>query len=561
MVTFIPKIDPAEIQNPGERKVAEALAHHLPDQVRVIHSLNWVRKRKSASLVEGECDFVVIDPQHGLLFLEVKGGILGFDSSLSGWWRQSPYATRIPLNKDPFRQVQNSMHAIIKCIREALEITDLSCIYGFAVAFPDGVFQGKTPPGVTRQQILDAGDLKDLDKRLRGIFRLFKRRNSQSLTAGEVKRIESAIFPQFDIVPVVWRKVEEQERRLHRLTQEQAVILDALAHHSTALIQGGAGTGKTLLALAKAQQAAQSGMRALLLCYNRPLRDWLNDTAQLQFKQDLTINTYHELVHEFCKSAKLDFNPKGVDDPRIFWKDHAPDLLMQACDLLPEHKKFDAVVIDEGQDFQELWWHSLDSVFKEPENKSCFYAFFDPNQNLYLREDVRPPSELGKPFLLWKNCRNSPPIAEYCDLLINDCENGRAHSLEVFPAESRHKGFSKIAELVHNLSVPGIGGLKPSQIAVLLPGFPTDDWPAKFRKTNTTRDLQEWRNNQGVLIESYARFKGLEADAVIVLTAPVDKENDRLRTLHYVACSRAKHILKIVEVIDKRQNDSGGHEY
>ena len=59
-----------------------------------------------------------------------------------------------------------------------------------------------------------------------------------------------------------------------------------------------------------------------------------------------------------------------------------------------------------------------------------------------------------------------------------------------------------------------------------------------------------WRNNQGILMESHARFKGLEADAVIILTAPIAETNDRERRLNYVACSRAKHILTIVEVTE-----------
>ena len=58
---------------------------------------------------------------------------------------------------------------------------------------------------------------------------------------------------------------------------------------------------------------------------------------------------------------------------------------MQACERLgPEHK-FDAVVVDEGQDFRELWWTSLESVFRDPDDKACYYVFFDPNQNLYVQ--------------------------------------------------------------------------------------------------------------------------------------------------------------------------------
>ena len=529
--------------------MANVLASHLSDQVDVIHSFNWVHKRSSGPLVEGECDFIVLDPKNGLLFVEVKGGIVGFDPQTDEWWRLSRYNTKIPLNKDPFKQVQHNMYVIVDHIKEQLKLPQLNCTYGFAVIFPDGSFEGQVPPSITRSQIIDARDMGKIENRLTRIFGLFRRNSNTPLTKAEIRQIEFTLFPKFDIVPVLWRKIEDQEERIHRLTEEQKRLLGLLTNQTKASIQGGAGTGKTLLALAKAQQAADTGMRTLLLCYNRPLRDWLSHTAEAEFEQELTIKTYHELVHDFCKAVRLEFNPDQYSSPRDFWNDTAPDLLMQACDLLSESEKFDAVIVDEGQDFLELWWHSLDSIFKDPGNKGCFYVFFDPNQILYLKEQLRLPPELGDPFLLYRNCRNSPEIAQYCEMLLDDRINRPTHSLDVFQVGSRQSGFQKIAELVSELSAPKTGELSPSQIVVLVPGFPVDDWPVRFKRIKTTRDLNAWRNDQGVLIESYARFKGLEADAVIILTAPIGDENDRERRLNYVACSRAKHLLKIVEVV------------
>lgn len=555
MARFIPTIDPSKIGNSSERKVANAFAGQLPDQVAVIHSLNWVRKRDSGPLVEGECDFVVIHPQFGLLFLEVKGGILEFDPSTEQWWRRISSNRKDLLNKDPFKQVHDNMYAIVEYITSHLKLQSLHCTYGYAAVFPDGTFQGDVPPSITRKQIIDANDLDRLEKCLTSIFRLFQRKNSKGLTREEVKRIKYALFPKFDIVPVLWREVEEQEQRLHRLTEEQKSLLDFLSNQAAASIQGGAGTGKTLLALAKAQQAAQAGMRTLLLCYNRPLREWLNLTAKSEFKHELQIKTYHELVHDYCKEAQLEFSPDNTRSDPKFWNERAPDLLMHACELLPDSARFDAVIVDEGQDFRELWWHSLESIFFDSNSKNCYYVFFDPNQILYLTEDLLLPSELGTPFVLQKNCRNSPHIAEYCQMLIDSESGCKNHSLDVFQVSSREMGFQKVSELVSLLSGSGSGGLKPSQIAVLVPGYPVDDWPAKFKRTAAVRDLEAWRNCEGILIESHARFKGLEADAVIMLTAPISNANDRDRRLNYVACSRAKHILKIVEVIEK-PNDS-----
>lgn len=548
MVTFIPTINPNQIENRGERRVAEALAAQLPKRVRAMHSLNWVQANKSGRLTEGECDFVILDENIGLLFVEVKGGVLGYDPGVNDWWRLTDSENRKWLNKDPFQQVRGNMYALVKHIKKRLYSSELPCTYGYAVAFPDGRFHGELPPGIARSLVLDVDDLDYLEQRIHRIFGKFRRENHQPLTRAEVKNIELSLYPKFDIVPVLWREIEEKEREIHRLTEEQKNVLSILNNQRVALIQGGAGTGKTLLALAKAQQTTQSGMRTLLLCYNRPLKDWLNKTAQTDFDCSLTINNYHGLVHDFCKASGVEFDPDKSNDEQKFWNEEAPELLMQACEALPANQKFDALIVDEGQDFHELWWDSLDSVFEDSENKNCFYVFFDPNQNLYVRDGLQLPDELGESFPLEKNCRNSPEIAAYCDLLITPDSDMKTHEIEVLKVASRNEGFQKIAELVNQLSSSGTGGLNPSQIAVLVPGYPVDDWPTNFKRIHATRDLDSWQNNEGVLIESSARFKGLEADAVIFLTSPLDKKKDRDRTLKYVACSRAKHILKIVEV-------------
>ena len=74
MARLFPKIDPSEIENPGERKVAEALVSQLPSRVEVFHSFNCLGTNRAGKLVEGECDFVVVDPENGVIFVEVKGG-------------------------------------------------------------------------------------------------------------------------------------------------------------------------------------------------------------------------------------------------------------------------------------------------------------------------------------------------------------------------------------------------------------------------------------------------------------------------------------------------------
>jgi hypothetical protein len=110
MARLIPKIDPSEIENPGERMVAKALVSQLASRIEVFHSFNWLGANKRGTLFEGECDFVVLDPSNGMLFVEVKGGSLEFDPASMEWLRVHPSGERRVIIKDPFLQVRKSMH-------------------------------------------------------------------------------------------------------------------------------------------------------------------------------------------------------------------------------------------------------------------------------------------------------------------------------------------------------------------------------------------------------------------------------------------------------------------
>ena len=75
MARLIPKINPDEIENSGERMLAKSLISQLGAEVEVYHSFRWLAESQKGTLHEGECDFVVLDPSNGLLFIEVREGL------------------------------------------------------------------------------------------------------------------------------------------------------------------------------------------------------------------------------------------------------------------------------------------------------------------------------------------------------------------------------------------------------------------------------------------------------------------------------------------------------
>ena len=79
------------------------------------------------------------------------------------------------------------------------------------------------------------------------------------------------------------------------------------------------------------------------------------------------------------------------------------------------------------------------------------------------------------------------------------------------------------------------------------PGFSSDDWPDQFGAIPATTSYEKWGEDKDVLIAFWHRFKGLEADAIVTNETPV-RDDARERANRYVARSRAKHLLTVVEV-------------
>lgn len=553
MARLFPKIEPAEIENSGERKVATALVSQLPPEVEVFHSFHWMSNKNDGTVEQGECDFVVVDPNNGVIFVEVKGGTLEYDSRRDEWIRVHSADSHEVLKKDPFAQARSSMYDIIERIgsKFAGGSDNLPFTYGYAVAFPDFRYSGSLPASIMPDLVLDALKCRDIAQSIERIFERFRKSAHRPLSSRDIQSIHESLLPHFALVPVIWRKVEDQEERLHRLTADQQNLLRFMGQQSCAAIEGVAGSGKTILALAKAQECVRAGLRTLFLCYNRPLADWLAQAVPEE--GHLVIKNYHGLVDSFCRAANMPIWEGADIEDANFWNNQAPENLMAACGILGDDYKFDALIVDEGQDFRELWWTSLDEVFRDASAKACYYVFYDPYQNIYVKNPVLP-EEFGKPFLLPINCRNTVKIAEHCASIVGRTGEARSGAPvgddpEVKNARSVADGFKKAGKQVRAWCTSNAGGLKSSQVVVLAPRSTKSHWPKDFLSVPTTTDFDEWRANKGVLISTWGRFKGLEADAVVILE-PQSSAIEIDDSSRYVARSRAKHLLLIIEVHD-----------
>lgn len=555
MARLIPKIPVEEISLKPERDVARALITGLPDDCIVYHSYPWLRSDRndrtgSVTLREGETDFVIVSPKHGLLVVEVKGGNIDYDPADRLWYRRLSGGRRKEI-LDPFEQVRRNSHYLENLIRaEAFPGEPrIPCPYGYAVVFPDCDYQGSAPPGADTSVILSANDLSRLGDRVFQILGKWRRADKPvTLSKREMDGVMKALSPAFKLLPVLFRQVEEQEERLFRLTEEQIRLLEILGTHERAAIRGVAGSGKTLLARAQAQRFAEEGKKTLFVCFNKALAEWLRASMPECYEGVITVRHFHGLCSDWCRRGKVGFRPDS-EHAEQFWKYKAPDLLAEAIDKLPD--RFDAVVVDEGQDFYPDWWLPLELINRQGED-GPFYVFFDPAQNLFVEEDLSTP-DLGTPFELPTNCRNTKRIAAVCSKIRGISIRTRQEAPEgaecvIKVAENRDTQKRLCHELISDWV--GKGKLKPSQVAILCPHDKARSSLAEAQsigKVPITQDPMKWQANGSVLFATVRSFKGLEADAVIMIDAVKPDSVLHFTTPDfYVGCSRAKHLLAIL---------------
>ena len=558
MARLIPKVEIEDISVKSERDTARCLVDQLPSDCIIYHSYPWLKSdrndRGNTTIKEGETDFVVILPSHGMLILEVKGGAIHYDEASRDWSRVLGDGSLKPI-QDPFEQARRNTHYLEDAIKSAgyPGAKNIPFTFGYAVVFPDCVYSGPTPAGAEPAIIFSANDLPYLDRRITAALNQWSRRDKlNALSTEDINTIIKAISPSFNLLPVLFRKIEEQEEKLFRLTKDQRNLLTFLGQKQRACIEGVAGSGKTLLAQAQAKKFADQGKTTLLVCYNKALAQWVSDSIPEEYKDKIIVKHFHGLCFDWVRKAGMAFSPPNQNIEQ-FWRDEAADLLMDAIDLVPQ--KFDAVIVDEGQDFYPNWWMPLEMINVHGD-EGAMYVFYDPRQNLYVDQKSSLPA-LGDPFNLPTNCRNTRAIADKC---------GEILEVEIATRDDAPKGDEPIVvtleldfdikKRVERYIYDWVkqGRLKPSQVAVLSPNR-KDRSSIKdlkvARGVHITENLDDWRDNKGVLFSTVKSFKGLEADAVIIIDVPLVEDTSFFKQSdYYVACSRAKHLLVVLHKED-----------
>ncbi|MFZ4815916.1 MAG: winged helix-turn-helix domain-containing protein [Phototrophicaceae bacterium] len=522
-----------------------SLLDKLPAPFSVFHSIKWFG-RHSGTI--GEVDFLIAHPSYGILVLEVKGGDIRL---LNGEWKSVDRNGRIHDIHDPCKQADRNRWALHDWLNDQPRTRGLRYAIFPAVAVPNSAAVTDIRPDCPKDIFIDLRHLDDLVGRLTHIFQYWAQRrderNAHMDGKAAVEALTALLIPTRTLQPALADLFERERRKINELTEQQFRVLRMLRSQRRAAIIGGAGTGKTLLAMEKATQLGGEGYRVLLVCFNKPLADWIG--SQLQ-SANIVVATFHSLVGQAVNWARIQRNTRKSDQ----FYEEAGEWLADAADMIRSDPalhtlQFDAVIVDEAQDFDETWWIGLLDLLRNPE-LGVFYVFFDDNQRIY-RQISKIPMQ-AEPLHLDENCRNTQhiyaalaPYTQEQDLV---CLGPEGRPVEVIPAKTKPDAKRALQNTLHRLV--NEEGIPAKDIVVLTPvAEGRSQWKVNDMLGNfiVTWDMQT-EMPLAARISTIQRFKGLEA-AVVILTELGQLPDDTRDTLLYIGLSRARnHVIVIGEL-------------
>jgi hypothetical protein len=371
-----PSDAPRPAKSQAEKQVWERLKKQLPKGWTAWHSLKI--RVKSGYL--GETDFVLAHPDRGMLVLEVKGGAI---EQRDGRW----FSNGTALEAAPLDQARDYLRKLVSRLAEE------SCqppAFGATAAFPDTDFDVQPTQDDLRGVVLGHSQLTWLGEALPAVV-------ERALLAprpgvGDWMKVLHRLWGQTWVPTLsLGTRIDLQRDQRLQLDEVQLAILDGLAEQDRVLVQGGAGSGKTLVAAEAARREAAGGKRVLLLCFTQPLKKWLQ--ARLD-GSGVEVETVSGLAKQLAEAVDGPWHGENLTETEV-WRRYYE----RAADV--GEAPWDAVIVDEAQDLMFEAWYFVKAI---SEGKRL-WAFHDPGQGYW--KDRSPPSDLfGKPFKLGRGKRS-----------------------------------------------------------------------------------------------------------------------------------------------------------
>ena len=489
-----------DVVSAGERRVAKLLAEIEPTvPTTAFHSVHLTKHEYKRM---GEADFVLV-MDDCVLVLEVKGGRV---ERRDGSWRFTNRFGEQNLKREgPFEQAYGAMYALQSELRAA--IPNLDVPFGILVVTTDI----KLPADAEWEEWEHAGSDSMTGPKLATAIDTARRHalstSRRNLVGGARSRIAQFLRPNFDRVPRLDTEASRIELEYVRLVDGQYHVLASAESNERLLCEGGAGTGKTLLAAETARRAAIAGDSVLLTC-----------------KSPGVVSYMRELLRD-SNVTVLEF------------------------DRVEGSHTYDVVVVDEAQDLMnDEDVTRLDAVILHGIHGGRWRVFCDVNNQSHIdgKFDSRTFEEVrasATKLFLSVNCRNTAPIILQTQLLtgadVGSPSVGAGPAVESKKVSNDGEAVTALEAQIAKLVDQGVSRDDIAVVSLRPKGVSSSAIQTSLFRRKRLRLSGDLDSPNATGLYRVEEIKGLEAAHICVID--VDSMDDAVSISRlYVALTRAR---------------------
>ncbi len=531
MAQLAPCLDTVR-HDPGlfrEIDVLDRLQQSLPDGFQIFHSVGWHSIEQGIDR-HGEIDLVVVGPTGNVLLMEVKAGAVALREG--GIFKL--YGER---ERDVARQTRMQHGAMVDRLAKA----GLRAFVTNCLVLPDYRVGDAQVVAMPRERIIDADEFDYMGTRVRELLSIGR-------SESDVDEIRRFLANEFKVSVDLQVLGEQVCRTSRRLADGLATWVPRIVAPSGVIrVQATAGSGKTQLAVRLLGDAAGAGLRALYVCFNRTLADYIARVVPPRVK----VTSFHELCVEHWRRT---LGEPDFAVPDVFRR--VAEHYGQAAAQFEPH--FDLIVIDEGQDFAPDW---VASLLPQLQPAGRLYLLEDEDQRLYARESF----DLSDAVTLTcnENFRSPHAIVEVVNALgladrTIEARSPYAGELPGFRTYDDERSLRReTAQAVQGLVGCGIAveeivvltGHGRGRSALLKEDRIGDFRTRRYTGSHTAEGEPVWSDGS-LLVESVYRFKGQSAAAVVLSEMDFDELDEATRRKLFVGMTRA--YLRVEVVLSRR---------
>lgn len=386
----------------GEKRLARILESNLSHESLCWYDIPTGEKQTHP-------DFIILDPQKGLLFIEVKDWFITRirEANKTHITYETPEGI-IPLT-NPVEQARQYAYNTINALKQDSELTQtherykghFCAPYGYGVylsnitrkQFEKYISGNKSNDIFPADMVICKDDITEFMSREEvssRIFKLLKNYFPPSISTQQVDRIRWHLYPEIRINNQHNNLQSERNENYSLITPSIIKIMDTqqelLARslgEGHRVIHGVAGSGKTLILLYRCLHLAKNeelSKPILVVCYNIMLAKKLEALIKIH-ELPVPVEVIH--FHAWCHKQAKDHNILPAAGKDFFQRLEQAVITGHANNVI-KTEQYSAVLIDEGHDFEQEWLKLLSKMVDSSTDSLLF--LYDDAQSIYKKK-------------------------------------------------------------------------------------------------------------------------------------------------------------------------------